>query len=43
MMIVANAANFVIARAAHDAAVSLWPQALIELRQGARVVLKNGE
>jgi hypothetical protein len=28
---------------AYDTAVSLWPKALIELRQGARVVLKTGE
>jgi hypothetical protein len=29
--------------AAYDAAVSLWPKAVIELRQGARVVQKSGE
>jgi hypothetical protein len=33
----------VIARAAYDTAVSLWPEVLIELRQGARVVRKNGD
>ena len=32
-----------VARAAYDTAVSLWPKAVIELRQGARVVQKNGE
>jgi hypothetical protein len=41
--LVATANNFLIARAAYDTAVSLWPKALIELRQGARVVQKNGE
>jgi hypothetical protein len=41
--LVAPAASFLIARAAYDTAVSLWPRAWIELRQGARVVLKNGE
>ena len=42
-LLVATAANYQGARAAFDTAVSLWPKALIELRQGARVVLKNGE
>jgi hypothetical protein len=41
--LVATAANFQVARAAYDTAVSLWPKSWIELRQGARVVLKNGE
>jgi hypothetical protein len=41
--LVATAGNFQVARAAYDTAVSVWPKALIELRQGARVVLKNGE
>jgi len=41
--LVATANNFLIARAAYDTAVSLWPKALIELRQGARVVLKRDE
>jgi hypothetical protein len=41
--LVATAGNFTIARAAYDTAVSLWPKAVIELRQGARVVQKNGE
>jgi hypothetical protein len=30
-------------RPCYDTAVSLWPKASIELWQGARVVLKNGE
>jgi hypothetical protein len=41
--LVATAGNFQVARAAYDTALSLWPKALIELRQGARVVLKSGE
>jgi hypothetical protein len=41
--LVASAGNFQVARAAYDTAVSLWPKALIELQQGARVVLKSGE
>jgi hypothetical protein len=30
-------------RPCYDTAVSLWPKASIELRQGAQVVLKNGQ
>jgi hypothetical protein len=41
--LVATAGNFQVARAAYDTAVSLWPKILIELRQGARVVLKSQE
>ena len=41
--LVATAGNFQIVRTAYDTAVSLWPKAVIELRQGTRVVLKNGE
>jgi hypothetical protein len=41
--LVATANNFLIARGAYDTAVSLWPKAVIELRQGARVVLKSDE
>jgi hypothetical protein len=41
--LVATADNFVIARAAYDTAVSLWPKAVIQLRQGARVVQRNGD
>jgi hypothetical protein len=36
-----NRDNFLIARAAYDTAVSLWPKALIELRQGAQVVAEE--
>jgi len=42
-LLLATAANYQVARAAFDTAVSLWPMALIELRQGTRVVLKNEE
>jgi hypothetical protein len=31
----------VLARAAFDTSISLWPVAEIELRQGARVILKS--
>ena len=41
--VIATANAFLIARAAYDTAVSLWPKAQIELRQGARVVVRNGE
>jgi hypothetical protein len=41
--LIATASAFLIARAAYDTAVSLWPKAMIELRQEARVVQKNGE
>ena len=41
--LVTTAGNFTIARAAYDTSVSLWPKAVIELRQGARVVQKNGD
>jgi hypothetical protein len=34
--LVATASNFLVARAAYNTAVSLWPKALIELPQGAR-------
>jgi hypothetical protein len=39
--VLARAGNFMVARAAFDASVSLWPVAEIELRQGARVILKS--
>jgi hypothetical protein len=35
--VLARAGNFLVARAAFDTSVSLWPNAEIELRQGARV------
>jgi hypothetical protein len=41
--LVATAGNFQVARTAYDTAVSLWPNVLIELRQGARVFLKSQE
>jgi hypothetical protein len=41
--LIATAGNFQVARAAYDTAVWLWPNVLIELRQGARVVLKSQE
>ena len=41
--VLATACNFVVAGAAFDASVSLWPTAWIELRQGARVINKSGE
>jgi len=40
--VIATANAFLIARAAYDTAVSLWPKAQIELRQGASVVIRNG-
>jgi hypothetical protein len=36
--VLARAGNFLVARAAFDTSVSLWPMAEIELRQGARVI-----
>ena len=36
--VLARAGNFIVARAAFDTSVSLWPNAEIELRQGARVI-----
>ena len=39
--VLARAGNFMVARAAFDTSVSLWPVAAIELRQGARVILKS--
>jgi hypothetical protein len=41
--LIATAGNFQVARAAYDTAVSLWPNVLIELRQGARIILKSKE
>ena len=34
--------NLIVARAAFDVFVSLWPSAWIELRQDARVIEKHG-
>jgi hypothetical protein len=39
----AGANNFLIARAAYDTAASLWPKAVIELRQRARVMQKSDD
>jgi hypothetical protein len=39
--VLARLGNFLIARAAFDTPVSLWPIAQIELRQRARVILKS--
>jgi hypothetical protein len=39
--IIATADNLAVARAAFDTAVSLWPQASIELRQKARVIANS--
>ena len=39
--VLARAGNLMVARAAFDTSVSLWPVAEIELRQGARIILKS--
>jgi hypothetical protein len=39
--VLARAGNFMVARAAFDTSISLWPVAEIELRQGARIILKS--
>ena len=41
--LLALAGNFIVARAAFDTSVALWPTAWIELRQGARVLNKSNE
>jgi hypothetical protein len=41
--VLARAANFIVAHAAYQTSVSLWPTAEIELRQGARVINKSKE
>jgi hypothetical protein len=38
---IAAADNLMVARAAFDTAVSLWPGSSIELRQKARVVVRS--
>jgi len=38
---IAAADNLVVARAAYDTAVALWPQVAIELRQKARVIVNS--
>ena len=39
--VIAAADNLAVARAAYDTAVALWPQAAIELRQKARVIVNS--
>jgi hypothetical protein len=39
--VIAAADNLAVARAAYDTAVALWPQATIELRQKARVIVNS--
>jgi hypothetical protein len=39
--VIATATNFIVASAAYDTAVSLWPKERIELRQGARIIHKS--
>ena len=34
--------NLIVARAAFDVSVSLWPSSWIELRQDARIIEKHG-
>jgi hypothetical protein len=41
--VVATASNFLVASAAYDTSVSLWPTAPIHLRQGARIINKSKE
>jgi hypothetical protein len=41
--LLALAGNLLVARAAFDISVSLWPGSWIELRQGARVIQKANE
>jgi hypothetical protein len=40
--VIATATNSIVARAAFDTAVSLWPKERIHLRQGARIIHKSG-
>jgi hypothetical protein len=40
--VLARISNLIVARAAFDVAVSLWPYAWIELRQEARTIEKHG-
>jgi hypothetical protein len=40
--VIATATNFIVASAAFDTAVSLWPREHIQLRQGARIIHKAG-
>jgi hypothetical protein len=40
--VLARLSNVIVARAAFDASLTLWPSAWIELRQEARVIEKHG-
>ena len=40
--VLARLSNLIVARAAFDVSVSLWPHSWIELRQEARVIEKHG-
>jgi hypothetical protein len=40
--VLARLSNLIVARAAFDVSVSLWPSAWIELRQEAHVIEKHG-
>ena len=40
--VLARLSNLIVARAAFDVSVSLWPSTWIELRQDARVIEKHG-
>jgi hypothetical protein len=40
--VLARLSNIIVARAAFDVSVSLWPSAWIELRQDARIIEKHG-
>jgi hypothetical protein len=40
--VLARLSNLIVARAAFDVSVSLWPSAWIELRQDARIIEKHG-
>jgi hypothetical protein len=40
--VLARLSNVIVARAAFDVSVSLWPSAWIELRQDARIIEKHG-
>jgi hypothetical protein len=40
--VLARLSNLIVARAAFDVSVSLWPSAWIELRQEAHIIAKHG-
>jgi hypothetical protein len=41
--VIATASNFLVAAAAYDTSVALWPNERIDLRQGTRVIRKSKE